>query len=777
MRFSHLIGGFIVSVLFSHLGFASEDWGDWGGDRGTDRANAIHAVVTAAASGIYSQTHDSKSVANYVFSERFFLGDGANERSIKVQALSRVTRTPLSESQVRYTIQPLRGNFASDIYGGYRATYAPNANVISFDRNTKDEHLSGVEIPPAILDSINAAVANAGGSLDLNTTQKWQQFVPIGIGEAARFNPTDFEVRRLSGGEILIEYSVGDFEIGTNHGDLKEGRARGFVIVDKGFNVVFASGMSYEGFLKTSDGKLVKISGHKTTSIEGIRIDPASTRDLPEFITGELSSTVDLDTKDFPSDDASLPLYEVYAEIDPVLANWSINAQSVGEHRTNIAWVVGYAAVRTFDSLVTVAVNAYGNVTDNPNLAEWKGPIASALRLLADAVTNNNQPKHLGLTVSDWAGIAVEAVGLAGPSRLLQVAAKKTMQFFGIVSDINTLGSLIGDAKTVFNALRDEIYPASTRVVTLLPATNGTDFSSTQILPVVTMQGFAPNRGVVNINAKQFAATHDEFPSLPFLSDSYVSRTPIESGYIVLNGQVYDRPYFTGNTQLLPSESLAYVGGLHPFQATGSLSDLNGLVNVSIYPFYFVLTNSTDSNRTWTKTASITLEGQNLGLHSSNFGIAVLANERPFHTHAAWAYGTAPTMNMPYSGVATYSGLMNCIADSQVGGGGAASFSVSFTNARVAGVLTHGYVGVTGVTQISASIAGNGFTGTASTAGLSGLQVTDHGFFNQVADIPKPMAGNVSGHFYGGNAEELVGAFSLMGGGHVVVGSFGAKKN
>lgn len=149
-------------------------------------------------------------------------------------------------------------------------------------------------------------------------------------------------------------------------------------------------------------------------------------------------------------------------------------------------------------------------------------------------------------------------------------------------------------------------------------------------------------------------------------------------------------------------------------------------------------------------------------LKYSRFGL-ISSNDE---TEADYAfYNGNPTSNMPTSGKATYNGKMAIFADHGKLGAleddyvkGTSTFTADFGNKTLTGTLTTDGNLIQPV-NVSAKISGNDFTGTASSADLTGQA-------------------NVDGKFYGPNAAELGGKFEsndIKADDHWG-GSFGASK-
>jgi len=145
-----------------------------------------------------------------------------------------------------------------------------------------------------------------------------------------------------------------------------------------------------------------------------------------------------------------------------------------------------------------------------------------------------------------------------------------------------------------------------------------------------------------------------------------------------------------------------------------------------------------------------------------------------------------PVSAVPTSGTATYSGINNVtgiVASYQSGqlarasllGNG--SFSADFGAAKLTGTLTNMTVITANPTatatpwnnvSVTASIAGNHFNGSATAAAPSA--VTNY-------TLTGGAAGNFNGGFYGPNADELAGVWSLTDSSHVVTGVAVGKQN
>lgn len=160
-------------------------------------------------------------------------------------------------------------------------------------------------------------------------------------------------------------------------------------------------------------------------------------------------------------------------------------------------------------------------------------------------------------------------------------------------------------------------------------------------------------------------------------------------------------------------------------------------------------------------------------------------------TYSVWAAGTQLTAAMPTSGGATYKGItrgISMVANTayQLNGNLTLTASFTATGGSITGNITritaatfpnHGMPGTTGITTLTGgfndialagTINGNAFTGTA-TAGV----VTSAG--PNPAAIAVGTTGTTSGNFYGPNANEVAGVWSLSTATVQASGSFGAK--
>jgi len=182
--------------------------------------------------------------------------------------------------------------------------------------------------------------------------------------------------------------------------------------------------------------------------------------------------------------------------------------------------------------------------------------------------------------------------------------------------------------------------------------------------------------------------------------------------------------------------------------------------------------------------ASVTLyRGQKtLDLQYSDFGIwtSAATNNSNAQVLGVYAVGnTTPSGGLPKSGSVVFTGnALGAIATTQGSGvfGGLASLTVNFANNQLTGTIGdiragHSFTafpsGSVNAINFSGSVNGNSFGGQAS-AGSAGTAFDISG-----------ANGSFGGNFYGSNATEAVGVFSLAGGTNQaqVIGSFGATES
>jgi hypothetical protein len=135
---------------------------------------------------------------------------------------------------------------------------------------------------------------------------------------------------------------------------------------------------------------------------------------------------------------------------------------------------------------------------------------------------------------------------------------------------------------------------------------------------------------------------------------------------------------------------------------------------------------------------------------------------------------------VPTTGTAAYTGFMNGFYGEAGTGTGfyldgtaalTANFGSNAVQANFTNISASKFFGVSGGAttfrsfSANATIAGNGFSGTASNAGLS------------IDGIGPEMSGTITGNFYGPSAQEVGGVFQLNGDdGSTAIGAFAAKQ-
>jgi len=137
-----------------------------------------------------------------------------------------------------------------------------------------------------------------------------------------------------------------------------------------------------------------------------------------------------------------------------------------------------------------------------------------------------------------------------------------------------------------------------------------------------------------------------------------------------------------------------------------------------------------------------------------------------------------PASSMPTSGTASYGGTHNVTAvvsgfasDGTLNRGvvlGDASYTANFVSGSLTGLLTNMKVTINNVpttpwndVNVAAQISGNGFSGSATA--VAPAQANSF-------TVTGGATGNFDGNFYGPNANELAGVWSLKDASHTVIG-------
>lgn len=265
--------------------------------------------------------------------------------------------------------------------------------------------------------------------------------------------------------------------------------------------------------------------------------------------------------------------------------------------------------------------------------------------------------------------------------------------------------------------------------------------------------------------AAQQAASPSALTTIGLGTDNFISITPITSANRITN-PLPGNPLFNfnsfpiGPTVLFGSDYIRANSDILSVALSGALSGLDlvtysPIVAINNVAGEGVVTYGSDTNSTiWARYAV-----NRAGLQYTSFGTAVKITIFPADVisgfqeyNVAWADGVSPTQFMPTAGVATYSGSLAGMFDGGVIPWGGLSMSVDFQTGGIAGNFSFNST----IGTLSATVSGNGFSGTA---------ITSSG-----------MNGTTRGHFYDQAAAETSGAINLSGNGNVFVGSFAAKK-
>jgi hypothetical protein len=232
-------------------------------------------------------------------------------------------------------------------------------------------------------------------------------------------------------------------------------------------------------------------------------------------------------------------------------------------------------------------------------------------------------------------------------------------------------------------------------------------------------------------------------------------------------------------------------GGSNSFNTNKTSAGQTGVRNGDL-----AITASTDPAISTSNGGSWEEYGAAAGLTYSNFGDWSLnpcsnsssCDPKYAGTFGGAAFGSALTATMPTSGTASYSGGAEGYVVQPVGTNpknvghfyGTSSLSANFGTGAVTGSVTsiqsysvnNGGSGETlqGTVNnigLSATISGNKFSGTTNVTGSAGTAWDITG-----------ATGVINGGFYGPNAAETAGAFSMSGGTNstTIIGSFGAKQ-
>lgn len=759
---------------------ASASWGAWGEDvgiRGEGFQKMMQQASTeaevAAKAGIGSNVKDAPSVANYVTSSLFKSGN----KSYKVQAVSRLTRTPVSEHLVHYEAQPLIADFKNGAAGELSLAFPLGARKMTVDRDPENERLSGGNLPSYMIESGNQAVAESEKPLTIDklTYAYWEQSIKLnleGLGDGiAKSDPTQFKVSRLADGSFLMNYAVKQIEF-----DVKDGRvtlaARGFSVVDGDFNLVFVSGLAYDGMMVMPSGESVPIRGRRIVNAQGVGFDVASINGLPQRIKEDFSELSDkVEPYEAEKNDN---LNEIYAQIDPAIAMWDADSQAIAEHRSNIAPLVAYAAWAAFDSVATIATNTYGSVTGNARLAAWNGPTAMAVQYATsgaiDFAGGNSTTSYFGKTAGEWAAeatnVAMSVASLTGEAKVALAAGREAVAVLradavatNITSDINTVQAFVKDVTGALNYTAPSADSKISPTLVLRPVTgfmatgNQIDMTSGSVnLP--NNKGGISNAALASLSADQLAAVLT--PSLsatPILTDNFISATPIYQTGVVGSipgggGTYYGAGTPSGPTILIASEAISFSRNPPAIMASGVLSPLSG-INLTYYP-QNVTASFGQNGANFAR-----VEFGNVGLQYSNFGTIWLlpakfyAGGNPVYTpgvpqlNVAYAGGSVLTTAMPTIGSATYFGSLIGVGQTVLISG-SAMLSVNFSSGGLTGNFNYTNTGyINGSVNMTATITGNSFKGTVSSAA--------------------GQVGVATGHFYGPSANEITGAFNLTG--------------